>query len=85
MGTLKRVTDSSKDNWDQFLPAASYAYRMSNQASRNTTHSFLYIADIQESCVTFEINQDIYCGVESGGEERENGDSDVVLERLLEI
>ena len=52
---------------------------------RNTPHSFLCIIDITRKAVTFEINQDVYCREESGGEEREDGDSDAVLEKLLEI
>ena len=35
--------------------------------------------------VTFEINQDVYCREESGGEEREDGNSDAILENFLEI
>ena len=85
LGTLKKVTDSSKDNWDQFLLAALYAYRVSNQASSKYTPFFFMYNRHPRKAVTFEISQDVYCREESGGEEREDVDSDAVLEKLLEI
>ena len=39
--TLKKVIDVSQDDWDEHIPAALYAYRISRQASSKFAPFFL--------------------------------------------
>ena len=48
----------SKEDWDEHLPAALYAYRISKQASSKFTPFFLMYNRNPRKAVTFEMQQE---------------------------
>ena len=91
VNTLKKVVDTSEDEWDKHIPAALYAYRISKQASSKFTPFFLLYNRNPRKAVSFEMDQK---DKEANGEtphpqtesdEEEEGNIDGVLSKLLEI
>ena len=55
--TIKKVIDVRQDDWDQHLPAALYAYRISTQASSKFSPFFLMFNRKPRKAVTFELEE----------------------------
>ena len=96
MNTLKKVVDASKDEWDEHLAAALYAYRISTQASSKYTPFFLMYNRHPRKAITFEVEQkadEVKSEVEEEKtdteemSEQEDGDQDIdeLLRRAIEL
>ena len=86
MNTLKKkVVDASNEDWDEHLPAALYAYRISKQASSKFTPFFLMYNRNPRKAVNFEVERGE--GDEDGDVmiEEEDGDTEEILAKMLEI
>ena len=57
INTLKKVVDASKEDWDEHLPAALYAYHISIQASSKYTPFVLMYNWNQRKAVSFKMEQ----------------------------
>ena len=86
INTLKKVVDASKEDCDDHLPAALYAYRISKQASSKFTPFFLMYNRNPRKAVSFEMEQEDGAeGDDMMSEEEDVRDTDYILQRLLEI
>lgn len=85
INTLKKVIDASKEDWDEHLPAALYAYRISKQASSKFTPFFLMYNRNPRKAVSFEMQQSDDVEDEDKMSEDEDVDTDGILQQLLEI
>ena len=76
INTLKKVIDASKEDWDEHLPAALYAYRISKQASSKFTPFFLMYNRNPRKAVSFEKQPSDDVEDEDKMSEEEDGDVD---------
>ena len=85
MNTLKKVVDASNETWDEHLPAALYAYRISKQASSKFTPFFLMYNRNPRKAVNFEMEREEEDEEGDVMIEEEDGDTEEILARMLEI
>ena len=85
MNTLKKVVDASNEHWDERLPAALYAYRISKQASSKFTPFFLMYNRNPRKAVNFEMERGEEDEEGNVMIEEEDGDTEEILARMLEI
>ena len=87
--TLKKVVDASREDWDEHISAALYAYRISPQASSKFSPFFLMYNRQPRKAISLAIDeQDNGGDKESDGDESEEEcpeDIDAVIENLLTI
>ena len=89
--TLKKVVDACANDWDEHIPAALYAYRISKQASSKFSPFFLMYNRQPRKAVSLAIteqeNADKEEEVSDEGDSEDEGTENIdeVIQKLLEI